>query len=116
MPLKWRMTPSDFPADAFGDRFDIDTLPLPRPAIGYAIQRLDTDTLLDRRSDNFLPVRSPELQCLFATFNEAHAAAGTWATKNCPPPADHRLSIVPVGFDPVLQRHILIYGVLCGQP
>ena len=110
------MTRDDLPADTFGDRFDLDTLPLPRVPAGYAVQRLDTDSLLDRRTGNFLPVRSPELQCLFANFDEARAAAGTWVIKNCPPPADHRLAIVPVGFDPVLQRHILIYGVLCGQP
>jgi len=110
------MTRDDLPADTFGDRFDLDTLPLPRVPAGYAVQRLDTDTLLDRRTGNFLSVRSPELHCLFANFDEARAAAGTWVIKNCPPPADHRLAIVPVGFDPVLQRHILIYGVLCGHP
>lgn len=104
------------PADSFGDRFALDNLPLARRAAGYAVQRLDTDRLLDRSSGNFLPVRSPELHCLFASFDEAREAAGNWVVKNCPPPADHRLAIVPVGFDPLLERHVLIYGVLCGQP
>jgi hypothetical protein len=26
------------------------------------------------------------------------------------------LAIVPADYDPILQRHVLIYGVLCGQP
>jgi hypothetical protein len=29
---------------------------------------------------------------------------------------DHHLAIVPAGFDDILQRHVLIYGVLCGRP
>lgn len=107
---------NDFPADAFGDRFTLDALPLARPPAGYAVQRLDTDTLLDLDTGCFLPVRSPDLQGLFPSFDDAYAAACAWVMKNCPPPEDHRLAIVPAGFDPLLQRHILIYGVLCGQP
>ena len=104
------------PADAFGDPFLLDDLPLPRQPAGYAVQRLDTDTLLDRHSGAFLPVRSPELAGLFPTFDAAHAAASAWVAQHCPPPADHCLAIVPAGFDPFLNRHVLIYGVLCGQP
>ena len=44
------MQRSEFSADAFGDRFNLADLPLPRPARGYAVQMLDTDTLLDRAS------------------------------------------------------------------
>lgn len=102
--------------NAFGDPFDIYALPLPRPAGGYAVQMLDTDTLLDRRSGNFLPVRSPLLDGLFDTFESAREAAASWVRSNCPPPDEHRLSIVPASFDPQLERHILIYGVLCGRP
>ena len=47
--------------DAFGDPFAVDELPLPRPGTGYAVQMLDTDTLLDRRSGHFLGVRNPGL-------------------------------------------------------
>ena len=115
-PLKYGMIRNDLPGDAFGDRFDLNALPLARTAAGYAVQRLDTDTLLDRNSGCFLPVRSPELQPLFASFDAAYAAASEWTLQYCPPPGDHRLAIVPAGFDPVLKRHILIYGVLCGQP
>ena len=104
------------PADAFGDHFELSALPLPRPADGYAVQRLDTDTLLDRASGRFLPVRNPELLALFASFAAAHAAATAWVLANCPNPVEHQLAIVPAGFDPVLHRHVLIYGVLCGQP
>ncbi|MBS1159997.1 MAG: hypothetical protein H6R15_2416 [Proteobacteria bacterium] len=103
-------------ADTFGDPFDLDRLPLARAAAGYAVQRLDTDTLLDRATGCFLPVRSPDLQGLFDSFDEARTAAGAWVMKNCPPPQDHRLAIVPATFDGLMKRHILIYGVLCGQP
>lgn len=110
------MVNSSFAADAFGDRFELDALPLPRTAAGYAVQMLDTATLLDQNSGTFLPVRSAALQGIFASFDEAYTAAKTWAEKNCPTPEEHRLAIVPAAFDTVLNRHVLIYGVLCGQP
>lgn len=102
--------------DAFGDRFNLADLPLPRTANGYAVQRLGTDTLLDRASGDFLAVRAPRLQGLFDSFDEAHGAAGRWVISHCATPEDHGLAIVPASFDAVLQRHVLIYGVLCGQP
>jgi len=105
-----------FAADAFGDRFDLNDLPLPRPAAGYAVQMLDTDTLLDRASGDFLPVRSTRLRGLFDSFDEAHAAACRWVVERCATPDEHGLAIIPAGFDHVLQRHVLIYGVLCGRP
>jgi hypothetical protein len=106
----------EFSADAFGDRFALADLPLPRPPRGYAVQMLDTDTLLDRTSGEFLPVRSPVLNGLFATFDDAFAAACHWVEAHCAGSEDHHLAIVPAGFDDVLQRHVLIYGVLCGRP
>ena len=105
-----------FSADAFGDRFSLADLPLPRPPRGYAVQMLDTDTLLDRASGNFLPVRASELDGLFASFDEAYDAACHWVESHCSAPQEHRLAVVPASFDDVLQRHVLIYGVLCGQP
>jgi hypothetical protein len=105
-----------FSADAFGDRFVLADLPLPRPARGYAVQMLDTDTLLDRSTGNFLPVRAPELDGLFARFEDAYTAACIWVEAHCASPLEHRLAIVPASYDDVLQRHVLIYGVLCGQP
>lgn len=110
------MTRKQLADDAFGDRFDLNTLPLPRRAAGYAVQRLNTDTLLDRASTEFLPVRSPLLSGLFASFDEAHAAASRWVEAHHIKPDEHGLAIVPANFDPVLQRHVLIYGVLRGQP
>ena len=110
------MTRFAFTADSFGDRFDLAALPLPRAACGYAVQMLDTDTLLDRRSGIFLPVRSPDLDGLFASFDDAFAAARRWVEANGGGPDDHRLAIVPAGYDALLQRHVLIHGVLCGQP
>ncbi|WP_153146118.1 hypothetical protein [Dechloromonas sp. H13] len=105
-----------FSADAFGDRFDLADLPLPRPPRGYAVQMLDTDTLLDRHTGAFLPVRASGLAGLFATFDEAYAAACRWVEAHCATPQEHRLAIVPAGFDDLLQRHVLIYGVLCCRP
>ncbi|MDD2885576.1 MAG: hypothetical protein PHT48_11100 [Dechloromonas sp.] len=105
-----------YPDDAFGDRFAIADLPLPRPAMGYAVQRLDTDCLLDQQSGDFLPVRTPSLKALHPNFSSAHAAATDWVRHHLPPGRDHGLAIIPASFDAVRQRHILIYGVLCGRP
>ena len=105
-----------FADDAFGDRFRLADLPLPRAAAGYAVQRLDTDTLLDRVSGDFLAVRSPDLDGLFASFDAAHAAASQWLVGHGATPEEYGLAIVPAAYDQVLQRHVLIYGVLCGQP
>lgn len=110
------MVKPPFSADAFGDRFQLEALPLRRAAAGYAVQKLDTDQLLDRITGVLMPVRSTELHGLFESFDDAYAAAKTWAENNCPPPDEHRLAIVPAGFDTLLNRHVLIYGVLCGQP
>lgn len=105
-----------FPPDTFGDRFDLKALPLPRPPCGYAVQMLDTDTLLDRVSGDFLPVRSPALAAAFGSFDAAHAAACGWLARHRLGADEHRLIIVPVGYDELLERHILIYGVLCDHP
>ena len=115
-PTKMSHAAQNFPADAFGDRFDLKDLPLPRPPAGYAVQLLDTDQLLDCESGRFIPVRSIGLMALFETFDDAHFAACIWVENYCPEPDEHRLAIVPAGFDPILERPILIYGVLCGQP
>lgn len=106
----------EFRSDAFGDRFTLAELPLPRPPQGYAVQMLDTDKLLDQQSGDLLAVRALQLKGLFPTFDAAHSAACRWVEKHCSSPDEHRLAIVPASFDPYLQRHILIYGVLCGQP
>ena len=104
------------PADAFGDRFTLDELPLARTPAGYAVQMLDTDKLLDRLTGTFLPVRSATLSGIFDSFDAAYTAAQEWVSNHCPNTEDHRLAIVPASFDSVLNRHVLIYGVLCGQP
>lgn len=102
--------------DAFGDPFDLAGLPLPRAARGYAVQRLDTDTLLDRNSGDFLPVRDPRLDGLFPTFAAAYGAARQWVADQGADMETHPLAIVPAGYDDTLGRHILIYGVLTAQP
>lgn len=105
-----------FPENAFGDPFDLARLPLPRPARGYGVQLLDTDQLLDKQRGEFLPVRTPGLDALFPSFEAARQAAGHWLHSHDVSADEHRLAIVPTGFDDVLQRPILIYGVLCAQP
>lgn len=110
------MLTDHYSPDAFGDRFDLANLPLIRHADGYAVQMLDTDTLLDRLTATFLPVRNGALKGIFETFDAAFQAAQQWAIAQQLPPNEHSLAIVPVAYDPVLQRHILIYGVLCTQP
>ncbi len=110
------MLANHFPADAFGDRFDISTLPLPRPPAGYAVQRLDTDRLLDSDSGELHPVRTPGLKAIFDTFDAAFLAACQWVSSHGADPRDHHLAVVPVGYDTVFNRPILIYGVLCAQP
>ena len=102
--------------DAFGDRFTLDTLPLPRPAQGYAVQTLGSDLLLDRNSGQFLPVRAPSLDALFETFDAARAAAQAWLERHGISFAEHRLAIVPAAYDDLLERHVLIYGQLDDHP
>lgn len=115
-PLKLGMANNNFPDDFFGDRFDLAGLTLPREARGYAVQMLDTDTLLDRNTGHFHSIRSPHLDGLFDSFDAAHSAAACWIVSHADKPMEHQLAIVPASFDDDLNRHVLIYGVLCGQP
>lgn len=110
------MSRNHLSADTFGDRFELSALPLPRPPAGYAVQQLDSDLLLDRRTGQLLPIRTQGLAALFASFDEAFEAATQWVLQHCDDPTEHHLAIVPAGYDPVFERPILIYGVLCGQP
>jgi len=103
--------------DAFGDPFTVDQLPLPRPGTGYAVQMLDTDTLLDRRSGRFLGVREAGLEALFDSFTEARAAAKAWLKSSWQPDGrEIPLAVVPAYFDDLMGRHVLIYGVLTRTP
>lgn len=113
--------PPELPAlvhgdDAFGDRFRLDDLPLPRAGAGYAVQLLDTDRLLDRHSGAFLPVRDPALAGLFDSFDSAHAAARAWVRAHGTTADRHPLAIVPACYDEKMHRHVLIYGVLTQLP
>ena len=105
-----------FPKDAFGDPFSLEDLSLPRAATGYAVQMLDTDTLLDRESGKFLPVRDPALKGLFESFDCAHAAARAWFRERNAGIDQYPLAIVPASYDYVIGRHVLIYGVLTQSP
>lgn len=102
--------------DAFGDPFSLADLPLPRAGTGYAVQRLDTDTLLDRHTGRLLPVRDPALSGLFDSFEAARAAARQWLKTQGEPIGEHPLAIVPAYFDHEMGRHVLIYGVLTQSP
>jgi len=109
-------TPTLHAPDAFGDRFDLEKLPLARPGSGYAVQYLGSDTLLDREHGVFLPVRNAGLKALFDSFDLAHQAASQWLQRQGSGDDAHALAIVPAFFDHELQRHVLIYGVLCRSP
>lgn len=102
--------------DAFGDPFELTALPLPRAGTGYAVQWLNTDTLLDRASGRFLAVRDRQLQGLFPSFAAARAAARQWLADNETTVEAQPLAIVPASYDEDLQRHVLIYGVLTCSP
>ncbi|MEY2632911.1 MAG: hypothetical protein RIR00_1565 [Pseudomonadota bacterium] len=99
-----------------GQPFDLHSLPLPRPAQGYAVQRLDTDTLLDRHQLQFLTVRDPQLDALFPSHREAAEAARQWLLREQRTTDDEHLAIVPAAHDPEFRRHVLIFGVLTSQP
>lgn len=96
----------------FGDPYTLESLSLPRPAEGYAVQYLGRDQLLDQDTGKFLAIRNPALKGIFPSFATAHEAAMAWIDQNGGKPEEHPLAIVPVAFDPVSDRHILIYGVL----
>ena len=106
--------PPDHPL-AFGDPFELEALPLPRPAGGYGVQYLGRDQLLDQLTGQFLPIRHPRLQGLFPSFAAAREAARTWRRTQRHEAEAPSLAIVPAAFDPVSERHILIYGVLQPQ-
>ncbi|MDR3054729.1 MAG: hypothetical protein LBU53_04920 [Zoogloeaceae bacterium] len=97
-----------------GDTFQLEALPLPRPADGYAVQYLGRDQLLDKQQAIFLPIRHPALRALHESFAAARQAALDWlrAQNTTPPPP---LAIVPAAFDTISERHVLIYGVLPEQ-
>jgi hypothetical protein len=95
------------PAD-LGDPFCLTDLSLPRPAEGYGVQHLGRDWLLDRDAGEFRAIRDPELRGLFADFASAAAAAHAWLAHQPAAP----LAIVPVAWDAVSERHVLIFGVL----
>ncbi len=101
---------------AFGDPFRLEDLPLPRPADGYAVQYLGRDQLLDQISGQFQPVRNPGAKALFPSFEAARTAARSWLKARLEQgQAPAPLAIVPAAYDPVSERHILIYGVLQPQ-
>lgn len=105
-----------FGADAFGDPFELSALPLSRPGMGYAVQRLDSDQILDRASGRFLSIRDPQLSGLFLEFQDAYAAARAAALAGKIDPREEPLAIVPAYHDTLMQRHVLIYGVLTAHP
>lgn len=106
----------DLSTNGFGDPYDLADLPLPRPAIGYGVQKLDTDQLLDRETGTFASVRDQSIAPTFANFDAAARAAQNWSEQNLDDPMQHTLAIVPLGYDANLERHILIYGVLRAHP
>ncbi len=92
-----------------GDFFSIHTLVLPRPACGYGVQKLGSDLLLGPEGTALTPVRNANQEHLFETFDEAAKAGHAYLANHhteCP------LVIVPLGFDPIFERLVLIQGVI----
>ncbi|MEY4592071.1 MAG: hypothetical protein RIR18_966 [Pseudomonadota bacterium] len=92
-----------------GDHFQLDQLVLPRPAIGYGVQHLGTDQLLNAYTATLIPIRQAlQVQSVFETFEAAAAAGQKHLAQNPEIP----LSIIPVGYDPIFDRLVLIQGVI----
>lgn len=104
------------PDDAFGDPFLLDQLPLPRPAAGYAVQKLGEDQVLDAATGEFKTLRTPGIRALFPSHADAHKAAADWLSRHGMGPDQADLAIVPAGFDADMGRPILILGVLEPHP
>ncbi|MDR0233605.1 MAG: hypothetical protein LBI31_02185 [Zoogloeaceae bacterium] len=83
------------------DPFQLESLALPRPAEGYAVQFLGQDRLLDRETGTFLPIRAPALSALFPDFSAALDAALSWQKREGLPLEEPLFAIVPARFDPV---------------
>lgn len=82
---------------------------LPRPAVGYGVQHLGSDELLDHHGKELRPVRQASLAAfVFHDFTHATKAGLCFLQTHPTIP----LSIVPIGFDPLFERLILIHGVI----
>lgn len=106
MPLN-KKSPSDthFP----GDFFSLNKLILPRAAIAYGVQWLGTDLLLNAHTQTFTPVREIGQSAFFLSFESASDAGLAWLSTQPNSP----LGIVPLGWDPLFERAVLIHGVQC---
>lgn len=106
----------DFPIDAFGDPYTLEQLTLPRPATGFAVQKLGLDQVLDPATGQFRPLRKASIHAVFGQFETAHAAASGWLRAQAFTPPEAGLAIVPAAFDEAMQRPVLILGVLETDP
>jgi hypothetical protein len=92
-----------------GDYFLLEHLILSRPAIGYAVQYLGTDRVLNDDGLELHPIRNANKdRVIFNTFEMATTAGLTFLAQH----PDSPLSIVPIGYDPVFERLVLIQGVI----
>lgn len=99
----------------FGEPYRLTDLPLPRPAIGYGVQQLGSDRLLDQHTLTLQAMRHPGLHAVFADFASAERTARQWLD-TAPAAQSLPLSIVPLGWDADMQRPILIWGMLSAEP
>jgi hypothetical protein len=91
-----------------GTPFELQQLILPRKASGYAVQWLGTDRILDRNSTKFSPIREAGISNIFSHFSEATKAGQQWLSTHPETP----IAIVPVTFDDLFERWVLILGVI----
>lgn len=91
-----------------GDCFNLEDLVLPRPASGYGVQLLGTDQIIDQQGMLLRPIRQAETTSRFSSFEDAQIAGEHYLQQHPETP----LAIVPLAYDPVFQRLILIQGVI----
>jgi hypothetical protein len=91
-----------------GTPFQLDQLILPRQASAYAVQWLGTDRILDRNTIAFSPIREAGISHVFREFSEATIAGQEWLNIHPETP----IAIVPVTFDDLFERWVLILGVI----
>lgn len=105
----------------FGEPFSLTAVRLPRPACAYAVQYLGTDQVLDRQTLRFLSIRTAGLDAAFPCFATAETAARQWLAAQTAAEGErlarqHPVSIVPLGLDVLMQRPVLIWGMIPPDP
>jgi hypothetical protein len=93
------MHPNHFPPTRSVTASTLSKLPLPRAPAGYAVQRLDTDQVLDRRAANNFCRCAARTWMHCSQLRRSPCRSLPLGNGNCDDPAEHHLAIVPAGYD-----------------